>query len=205
MVEKKLYSKEEKEKFIKKIKGRLDPLDLKKLNINAKMSYDGYECHDFSKFIEEIQEKIIDAKSKNGTPKEKGKLFYEVNSNEYDYCKVTYRAILGWIKTQEIILKIDKSLFALKKETEYFYSDEMKENQYNKIEKVWKEVKEKFHPVNNKEESRSERTIRRLEEKIIRELRSCLGLLVLSNYVTSEKNFEDLKKIDDLLEDFKNN
>ena len=81
----------------------------------------------------------------------------------------------------------------------------MKENQSNKIEKVWKEVKEKFHPVNNKEESRSERTIRRLEEKIIRELRSCLGLLVLSNYVTSEKNFEDLKKIDDLLEDFKNN
>jgi hypothetical protein len=169
------------------------------------MSYDGSECQGFSEFVEEIQDKIIEAKSKTGTPKEKGKLFYEINPNEFDYCKVTNRAILGWIKTQEIIIKIDKSLFSLKKETEYFYSDKMKENQANKIEKVWEEVKEKFHPVNNKEESRSERAIRRLEEKIIRELRSCLGLLVLSNYVTSEKNFEDLKEIDQLLEEFKNN
>ena len=194
--------KEDKEKFIKKIKDRLLPLNLEKLNIKTEMSSEGYECEGFGEFVKWIQYVIIDDKSeKSGKPKEYGKLFW----NEHDYCRVTNRAILGWIKTQEIINKIETSLILLKQETKYFYNEKKKEDLANDLEKVWEEVNKKFAPENNKAESRSEKKIKRLKEKIIRELRSCLGLLVISNYVTSEKNFEDLKKIDVLLKDFKNN
>ena len=103
--------KEDKEIFIKKIKARLEPLNLKKLNIKTEMSSEGNECEGFGEFVEWIQNEIIDGKSeKSGKPKKDGKLFW----SEYDYCRVTNRAILGWIKTQEIINKIETSLILLK-------------------------------------------------------------------------------------------